>query len=127
LTNAQRATLAEIARRMGRRALEQVASVAKPETILTWYRKLIARKFDGSKHRAYPGRPPINQEITELAVRMARENRSWGYDVLGATVLREGEPTFLRLGNIWRRSTVEAARPTISLKLWLLHRRIQMS
>ena len=57
LTNGQRATLAEIAKRMGRRGLEQVASVAKPETILAWYRKLIARKFDGSKHRAYPGRP----------------------------------------------------------------------
>jgi hypothetical protein len=49
LTNSQRTTLAEIAQRMGRRALEQVASVAKPETILAWHRKLIARKFDGSK------------------------------------------------------------------------------
>lgn len=62
LTNAQRATLAEIAKRMGRRALEQVASVAKPETILAWYRKLIAGKFDGSKHRAYPGRPAVSSE-----------------------------------------------------------------
>ena len=57
LTNAQRATLAEIAKRMGRRALEQVASVAKPETILAWYRKLIAGKFDGSKHRACRDNP----------------------------------------------------------------------
>src|ERR1043166_7157169 len=57
LTNAQRATLAEIGKRIGRRALEQVASVAKPETILAWYRKLIARKFDGSKQRSTPGRP----------------------------------------------------------------------
>jgi putative transposase len=73
LTKAQRATLAEIAKRMGRRALEQVASVAKPETILAWYRKLIAGKFDGSKHRAYPGRPAVSQEITDLVVRMARE------------------------------------------------------
>jgi hypothetical protein len=68
LTNAQRATLAEIAKRMGRRALEQVASVAQPETILAWYRKLIAGKFDGSKHRAYPGRPPVSREITELVL-----------------------------------------------------------
>ena len=59
LTNAQRATLAENAKRMGRRALQQVASVAKPETILTWYRKLIAGKFDGSKHRAYRVGPPF--------------------------------------------------------------------
>jgi hypothetical protein len=54
LTNAQRTTLAEIAKRVGRRALERVASVAKPETILAWYRKLIARKFDGSNTAQLP-------------------------------------------------------------------------
>jgi putative transposase len=74
LTDPQRATLAEIGKRLGRQPLEPVASVAKPDTILGWYRKLIARKFDGSKHRAYPGRPPVGREITELIVRMAREN-----------------------------------------------------
>src|SRR4051794_38899217 len=57
LTDPQRATLAAIGKRLGRQALQQVALVAKPETILGWYRKLIAQKFDGSKHRAYPGRP----------------------------------------------------------------------
>jgi hypothetical protein len=57
LTDPQRATLAAIAKRLGRQALEQVALVAKPETILGWYRKLIAQKFDRSKHRVYPGRP----------------------------------------------------------------------
>ena len=68
LTDPQRATLAEIGKRLGRQALEQVAFVAKPETILGWYRKLIARKFDGSKRRTYPGRPAISREITELVV-----------------------------------------------------------
>ena len=33
--------------------------MAKPDTILAWYRKLIAKKFDGFKHRRSPGRPPI--------------------------------------------------------------------
>src|SRR5439155_27146455 len=80
LTYPQRATLAAIAKRLGRQALEHVALVAKPETILGWYRKLIAQKFDGSKHRAYPGRPAVGREITELIVRMARENSDWGYD-----------------------------------------------
>ena len=46
LSDLQRATLAQIAKRMGRRALEEVASIARPETILGWYRKLIAQKFD---------------------------------------------------------------------------------
>jgi putative transposase len=34
--------LAEIAQRLGRKALEEVAAVAKPDTLLAWYRKLIA-------------------------------------------------------------------------------------
>src|SRR3954465_864894 len=78
LTDPQRATLATIGKRLGRQALQQVALVAQPETILGWYRKLIAQKFDGSKHRAYPGRPTVGREITELIVRMARENSGWG-------------------------------------------------
>ena len=57
-----------------------MACVAKPETILAWYRRLIARKFDGSKHRSYPGRPRIAPDVEALVVRMAQENKSWGYD-----------------------------------------------
>jgi putative transposase len=59
--------MAEIGKRLGRTALEQVACVAKPDTILAWYRRLMARKFDGSKHRASP-------QIEALIVRFAREN-----------------------------------------------------
>src|SRR5277367_3395458 len=59
LTDPERSTLAEIGKRLGRKALEQVACVAKPATILAWYRKLVAQKFEGSKHHTYPGRPPL--------------------------------------------------------------------
>src|SRR5512144_1149673 len=55
LSNPERSTLADIGKRLGRKALKQVACVAKPDTILGWYRRLIAHKFDGSKHRSYPG------------------------------------------------------------------------
>src|SRR4051794_26197793 len=65
LTDPQRATLAQIGKRLGREALHQVAGVARPDTILGWYRKLIAQKFDGSKYRRYPGRPAIGREITD--------------------------------------------------------------
>ena len=51
LTDPERMTLADMGKRLGRKALALVACDAKPETILAWYRKLIARKFDGSKHR----------------------------------------------------------------------------
>src|SRR5262245_21128940 len=66
LSDPERATLAEIGKRLGRRALRDVASVAKPETILAWYRRLIARKFDGSKNRSDPGRPPVSAEVEPL-------------------------------------------------------------
>ena len=63
LTDEERMTLAEIAHRLGRKALEDVANVVKPDTLMGWYRRLVARKFDGSKSRRYPGRPRIDGEI----------------------------------------------------------------
>ena len=80
LSDAERATLGEIGHRLGRKVLGEVANVAQPDTILAWYRKLVARKFDGSKPRRSPGRPRISREIEQLIVRLARENRDWGYD-----------------------------------------------
>ena len=85
LSNLERTTLAEIGKRLGRKALGEVAAVAKLDTILAWYRRLVAQKFDGSKHRQYPGRPPVSAEVEALVVRMARENSGWGYDrIVGA-------------------------------------------
>ena len=43
LSNPERSTLAEIGKRLGRKALREVACVAKPDTILAWYRRLVAR------------------------------------------------------------------------------------
>src|SRR5213079_3617433 len=51
LSDSEKTTLAEIAHRLGRKALAEVALAAKPETILRWFRKLVARKFDGSRFR----------------------------------------------------------------------------
>ena len=77
--------LAETSKRLGRKAVKQVAQGAKPDTILAWYRRPIAQKGDGSRHRGYPGRPRVCSEIEALVVRMARENRTWGYDrIVGA-------------------------------------------
>src|SRR5664279_2386047 len=72
LSEADKATLAEIAHRLGRKALEEVASAAMPDTILGWYRKLIANKFDGSRFRGSAGRPRVDAETERLVVQMAR-------------------------------------------------------
>ena len=78
LSDAERATLGEIGHRLGRKALTEVATVARPDTILAWYRKLVAHKFDGSKAPKSPGRPRISCEVEQLIVRMASENRDLG-------------------------------------------------
>jgi hypothetical protein len=52
LSDPERSTLAEIGKRLGRKALKDVACVAKPDTILAWYRRLVAKKFDGGPNFA---------------------------------------------------------------------------
>ncbi len=90
LTDGERRALAEIGKRLGRRALEEIATIVKPDTILAWHRRLIAKKFDGSKKRRSPGRPPIEAEIEKLIVDLAKENRSWGYDRIAGTLANLG-------------------------------------
>ena len=85
LSDPEKKTLAEIGYRLGRKALEDVANTAKPDTILGCYRRHVARKFDGSKARRYPGRLRIEPELEHLVVRMVKENVDWGYDrIVGA-------------------------------------------
>jgi putative transposase len=78
LTDTEWKTLAESGYRLGKQALQEVATIVKPETILGWHRKLVAQKFDGSPQRKAPGRPPIDPELEALVIRLAQENRSWG-------------------------------------------------
>ena len=79
LTDPERISLAEIGLRLGSKALEEVAQSVRPETILAWHRRLVAKKFDGSKNRSPAGRPNTDNSIEELILKMARESRSWGY------------------------------------------------
>ena len=110
LSDTERSPLAEIAKRLGRKHLAEVACVAKPDTILAWYRRLIARKFDGSKHRAYPGRPRVDAAIEALVVRMARENSSWGYDRIAGALANLGhQVSDQTIGNILQRHGIASA------------------
>jgi hypothetical protein len=85
LSDPEKKTLAEIGHWLGRKALEDVANAARPDTILGWFRKLVAQKFDGSNMRRKAGRPQISSEVEQLMVRMAKENPAWGYDkIVGA-------------------------------------------
>jgi putative transposase len=119
LTDPERSTLAEIGKRLGRKALREVARVAKPDTILAWYRRLIAEKFDGSKHRSYPGRPRVGREVTDLIVQMARENSSWGYDrIVGALANLGHIVSDQTVGNILRRYGIAPAPQRSQTTTW---------
>ena len=78
LTDDQRRRLAVKGKALGRKMLGQIAGIVTPDTILRWYRQLVARKYDGSTKRR-PGRPPTKKEVADLVVRMAQENTGWGY------------------------------------------------
>ena len=104
LSDADRGTLGEIGHRLGRKVLAEIATVAQPDTILAWYRKLVARKFDGSKARQGPGRPRVRREVEELIVRIASENRDWGYDRIAGALANLGhEISDQTVGNVLRR------------------------
>jgi len=78
LTDGQRRRLAAKAKAIGRRGLLEIDTLVTPDTLLRWYRRLIARKYDGSRARK-AGRPKTAAEIEQLIIRMARGNPRWGY------------------------------------------------
>jgi putative transposase len=79
LNDRQRIRLAAKAKRLTRELLEATTALFTPDTILGWYRKLVAQKYDGSKNCQNPGRSKISQEITDLVIRFKKENPHWGY------------------------------------------------
>src|SRR6202171_5352831 len=110
LSDAERARLGEIGHRLGRKILGEVATVARPDTIRAWYRKLVARKFGGSKARRTPGRPRVDRALEQLTVRMAQENPDWGYDrIVGALANLGYEISDQTVGNTLQRHALPPA------------------
>jgi len=97
LDDNQRRDLATKAKGLGRKILADVATIVTPETLLAWHRRLIAQKYDGSGRRG-PGRPRTVGVTENLVVRMAEENRGWGY--------RRIQGALSNLGHELARSTI---------------------
>jgi hypothetical protein len=90
--------------------LAEVAVAAKPDTILRWFRKLVAHKFDGSRCRKSVGRPRVENTIEDLIVRLAQENPSWGYDrIVGALANLRHSVSDQTVGNVLKRHGLVAA------------------
>ncbi len=77
-TDDQRRRLATKAKAIGRKGLLEIGTIVTPDTLLRWYRTLIAKKYDGSAARK-PGRPKTAAEIEHLIMHIARHNPTWGY------------------------------------------------
>ena len=119
LTDGERRTLAEVGKRLGKKALEEVAGIVRPETIFGWHRRLVAKKFDGSKNRQYPGRPPIDAEIEEMVVRLSTENRSWSYDRIAGAMANLGyRVSDQTVGNILKRHGIPPAPEREKTTTW---------
>jgi transposase InsO family protein len=119
LTDGERQALAEIGQKLGKKALEAVATIVKPDTVLAWHRTLVAQKFDGSTQRKAPGRPPLDPELEALIVRMAQENRSWGYDrIVGALANLGLTVSDQTVGNILKRHGIPPAPERKTTTTW---------
>jgi transposase InsO family protein len=119
LSDGERKALAEIGQKLGKKVLEEIATIVKPDTILAWHRKLVAQKFDGSAQRKAPGRPRIDQEIETLVVRLATENRSWGYDrIVGALANLGYTVSDQTVGNILKRHGIAPAPERKTTTTW---------
>jgi putative transposase len=78
LTDTERRRLAALAHPLGRQRLKAMATLITPDTLLRWYHRLIAQKFDGSTKRRPLGRPRVAEEVEQLVMRMAEENLTRG-------------------------------------------------
>jgi hypothetical protein len=83
---ADRALLAAISRLLPRSRWS--CFFVTPQTLLRWHRRLVARAWT-SPHRRL-GRPPLDQELQQLIVRLARENPRWGYQRIQGELLHLG-------------------------------------
>ena len=119
LSDGERKTLAEIGQKLGKHALEAVATLVTPDTILAWHRRLVAQKFDGSRQRKAPGRPKMDDELEALVVRMAQENRSWGYDRIAGALAHLGYAiSDQTVGNILKRHGLPPAPERKKTTTW---------
>jgi putative transposase len=110
LTDTERRRLATLAHPLSRERLKAVATIATPDTLLRWYKRLIAQKFDGSTQRRPCGRPRVAEEVEQLVMRMAEENPTWGYRRIQAALANLGHAIdAITVRNILRRHHMDPA------------------
>jgi len=108
-TDAERRRLARKAQALGRNVLNEIETLVTPDTLLRWYRELVASKWDYS-HRRGPGRPRVTKTIVDLILRMAFDNPSWGYTRIPAALANLGRPVGRgTIANVLKENDIEPA------------------
>lgn len=117
LEDADRAILGRAGKAIGRKLLEKYATLATPDTILRWHRKLIALKWTFKRETVANdtgprpvGRPRTTEEIERLVIEMAKDNPGWGYDrIVGALANLGHEIGATTVGEVLAREGVPPA------------------
>jgi hypothetical protein len=110
LTDTERRRLAVLAHPMDRKHLQDVSTIATPDTLQRWYRRLVVQAPSGTSRENRLGRPPVAAEIEQLVIRMANENPRWGYRRIQGALSNLGyyiHNTTVR--NILRRNHIDPA------------------
>jgi putative transposase len=106
-TDAERALLARKAKAVGRKALLELDTIVSPDTLLRWHRRWVAEKWNFAERRG-AGRPGIMRHLSELIVRMAQENPSWGYTrIQGALANLSHKVGRGTIANVLKRNGIE--------------------
>jgi hypothetical protein len=106
-SDAERALLVRKAKAIGRKALLELDTIVTPDTLLRWHKRLVAQKWTFVERRGV-GRPPIMRHLSELIVRMAQENRGWGYTrIQGALANLNHKVGRGTIANVLKRNGIE--------------------
>ncbi len=98
-TDTDRTILAVLASVMDRARQRTAFLIVRPETVLRWHRRLVARHWT-QPPTATPGRPPIDPELRRQIIRLARENPTWGYRRIHGELLRLGQS--VAASTVWK-------------------------
>ena len=108
-TDAQRIRLARKAKLVGRRRLGQITTLVTPDTLLRWFRVLIAKKWTYARTNAL-GRPPVSSELEKLVLKLIEENPTWGSNRIAGALANPGHTASdSTIDNIRRRNGFDPA------------------
>src|SRR5437016_14187650 len=117
-TDAERALLARKAKAVGQKALLELDTIVSPDTLLRWHRRLVAQKWNFARRRGV-GRPAIMRYISELIVRMAQDNPTWGYTrIQGALANLSHKVGRGTIANVLKRNGIEPSPERSKRTTW---------